>query len=53
MPGKPRFLITIDTEGDNLWSRPKDRYNPKRLLSTAVSGAMRKIWVQADLSHQL
>lgn len=21
--GKPRFLITIDTEGDNLWSRPR------------------------------
>ena len=23
MPSKPRFLITIDTEGDNLWSRPR------------------------------
>jgi|CXWL01.1.fsa_nt_gi hypothetical protein len=23
MPRKPRFLITIDTEGDNLWSRPR------------------------------
>ena len=23
MPNKPSFLITIDTEGDNLWSKPK------------------------------
>jgi len=22
-PHKPRFLITVDTEGDNLWSRPE------------------------------
>ena len=23
MPNKPSFLITIDTEGDNLWSKPR------------------------------
>ncbi|THJ23918.1 MAG: deacetylase [Nitrospira sp. CG24E] len=23
MPSKPSFLITIDTEGDNLWSKPR------------------------------
>jgi len=24
MPQKPYFLITIDTEGDNLWANPKE-----------------------------
>jgi hypothetical protein len=34
-PGKPAFLITIDTEGDNAWARPKEittrnsRYLPR------------------------
>src|SRR5512144_2975448 len=33
--GSPSFLITIDTEGDNLWSRPREittgnaRYLPR------------------------
>ena len=22
--GKPRFLITIDTEGDNAWAKPRE-----------------------------
>lgn len=49
---KPAFLITIDTEGDNLWQN-HDRIATENTRFLPRFQALCEIRLQAGLSHQL
>ena len=47
----PAFIITIDTEGDNLWSQPRQITTRNSAVPAPFSGVMRALRLQADVSH--